>query len=178
MPSYQLYETLELSQSCSVSSESFADFPQQLAKPCEQDADIRSAYKRLSLLHHPDRTGNGDPARFQQIQHAYEVLSDPTQRSDYDEFGDEGAKGGFRRGPTFDDDDEADLEDLFGAFFDMGFGGPPPGAGAGGPRRGPRRAHPSPPSNVTVDVTLEELYSGVTKKVGLERTRKCKSCEG
>eukprot|EP00188_Purpureofilum_apyrenoidigerum_P003490 Plantae.Rhodophyta-Purpureofilum_apyrenoidigerum.ctg36803.p1 GENE.Plantae.Rhodophyta-Purpureofilum_apyrenoidigerum.ctg36803~~Plantae.Rhodophyta-Purpureofilum_apyrenoidigerum.ctg36803.p1 ORF type:complete len:151 (-),score=25.86 Plantae.Rhodophyta-Purpureofilum_apyrenoidigerum.ctg36803:165-617(-) len=48
------------------------------------DAAIRQAYRRLSLVHHPDRTGSKDSTAFQKLSRAYEVLSDPELRLQYD----------------------------------------------------------------------------------------------
>jgi len=47
------------------------------------DEDIKRAYRKLAAKHHPDREG-GDTAKFQEIQSAYETLSDPGKRSQYD----------------------------------------------------------------------------------------------
>ena len=60
----------------------------------EKDADynaIRKAYYRLARTHHPDR--GGDKEKFQEIQQAYEVLSDKDKREMYDRYGEEGIIG-------------------------------------------------------------------------------------
>lgn len=75
-----------------------------------------------------------------------------------------------------------DEEEFMNSFMDQmfgggGMGGPPPGAGAGGrPRQ--RRKTQTPPSQIDLHLTLEELYCGCTKTIGLERTRTCTSCKG
>ncbi|KAI5475844.1 hypothetical protein MNV49_000808 [Pseudohyphozyma bogoriensis] len=55
----------------------------------EQDAEIKKAYRRLALLHHPDKQSSSStpstPEKFQQIQSAYEVLSDASKRKSYDQ---------------------------------------------------------------------------------------------
>ena len=53
--------------------------------------EIRQAYKKLASIHHPDK--GGDTAKFQEIQSAYETLSDPQKKTEYDM-----PKGGFPGG--------------------------------------------------------------------------------
>lgn len=57
------------------------------------EADIKKAYRKLAVRHHPDK--GGDPERFREIAGAYEVLSDPEKRAKYDEFGEEGLEASF-----------------------------------------------------------------------------------
>lgn len=54
---------------------------------------IKKAYKKLLIKHHPDK--GGDPEKFRQIQEAYEVLSDPEQKDIYDKYGEDGLKKGY-----------------------------------------------------------------------------------
>ena len=65
------------------------------------EAEIKSAYRKLALKHHPDRNqGNkSSETKFKEINEAYEVLSDPQKRKLYDQFGKEGAQGGYRPPP-------------------------------------------------------------------------------
>lgn len=74
-----------------------------LSKDCTEE-EIQKSYKRLAALLHPDR--HRDPAlkkaadsRFQAINHAFEVLSDPQKRVIYDELGEEGLKSELKVGP-------------------------------------------------------------------------------
>lgn len=144
------------------------------------DVQIKKAYRKLALQHHPDKQATGpdgtpaDSTKFQQIQHAWEILSDPDKRADYDEFGEEGSRA---RGAGDDDlFDGADFfADLFGAGGGFG-GGPRPGPGGGRPRQ--RRKTQTAPSQVELSVTLEELYTGAHKTLLVERTRTCTTCTG
>src|SRR5438445_5092649 len=86
---------------------------------------IKSAYRKLALQHHPDRNP-GDPQaaeRFKDASEAYAVLSDPEKRARYDQFGHAGvagagsSAGGFA---GFDPSIFAEFSDLFGAFFGFG----------------------------------------------------------
>merc|ERR1719262_1023286 len=72
------------------------------------DAEIKKAYRKLAVKHHPDK--GGDPEKFKEITRAYEVLSDSEKRSKYDKFGEEG----------LDDDGGGDPTDIFEAFFGGG----------------------------------------------------------
>ena len=64
------------------------------------DDDIKKAYKRLAIKHHPDKNGGSEEAKkmFQEISEAYEVLSDSEKRKIFDMYGEEGLKGGVPMG--------------------------------------------------------------------------------
>ncbi len=97
-------------------------------------AELKSAYRKLALQHHPDRNPNDPEAaeRFKQASEAYAVLSDPDKRARYDQFGHAGvgasAGGGFS---GFDPSIFSDFSDLFGEIFGFGGGGRSPRAPAG-----------------------------------------------
>merc|ERR1719355_438936 len=80
------------------------------------EADIKKAYRKLAVKHHPDK--GGDPEKFKDITRAYEVLSDDEKRKRYDRFGEEGLEEGGGGG---------DAQDIFDAFF----GGGRRGSGGG-----------------------------------------------
>lgn len=65
------------------------------------EAEIKSAYRKLALKHHPDRNQGNKSAegKFKEINEAYEVLSDPQKRKLYDQFGKEGSRDGYRPHP-------------------------------------------------------------------------------
>ena len=81
--------------------------------------DIKKAYKKLALKHHPDR--GGDPEKFKEINTAHEVLSDKDKREAYDRHGEEGVRQGGGGGGGAD-------------IFERMFGG-----GMGGGHRGPAK---------------------------------------
>lgn len=153
------------------------DIPSRVLKA----AELKKAYRSLSLRHHPDRqaSSNGtdgpppDHSKFQEIQNAYETLSDPERRDEYDHFGEKGARGAGAGGGM-------DEEEFMNSFMDSMFG-PPPGMGRGGgppPRPRQRRKTQTPPSEIDLALTLEELYCGCTKTIAIERKRTCASCKG
>src|SRR3989338_8455421 len=90
------------------------------------DDELKKAFRKLALEHHPDRGGNAE--KFKEINEAYQVLSDPKKRQVYDQYGAEAANQGFQGGAGgfggFGQNanvDFGDLGDMFGEMF--GFGG-------------------------------------------------------
>ena len=122
-----------------------------VAKSASAD-ELKKAYRKLARQYHPDKNP-GDAVRrreFKEVQHAYDVLSDPEKRKQYDSFG--SANG--RAGPTNVDFGDFDLGDLFGGLF--GGGG---GAAAAGPRR-PQRGQRGSDVEVEVRISFEDSLQG------------------
>ena len=123
--------------------------------------DLKKSYRRLARKYHPD--ANSDPsaeAHFKEVSQAYEILSDPERRANYDRFGsDAGAGNPFGAGSVQD-------------IFDMFFGG----MGARQPqRRGPQ---PGPDAEMAVDISLEEAAFGATHEVSVNLAQRCEKCGG
>lgn len=122
-------------------------------------ADIKKAFRKLALEHHPDR--GGDPEKFKEISAAHEVLTDAEKRKIYDEGGLEALRGeGGGDGH----------DDIFSMFFGGGRGGGG-GRGRGGPQKGDNIEHP-------YKASLEDLYNGKTVKLAISRDKPCQDCEG
>lgn len=120
--------------------------------------ELKKAYHKLAMKHHPDR--GGDKEKFQEIQTAYEVLSDKEKRDIYDKYGEEGLQeGGGRGGP-------GGFSDIFEMF------------GGGGGRRQPQGKQKKDPVVHPLKVTLEEIYTGKSTKISVNRERICAKCNG
>jgi molecular chaperone DnaJ len=130
--------------------------------------EIKQAYRALARRHHPDVAHDKSKAEhhFKEINEAYEVLSDPNKRAQYDRFGVVGNGAGSGAG------DFGFGGGSFGDIFDMFFGG------AGGPQ--PRRTGPERGADLRYDVeiSLEEAFSGTTKEIAFDRLEKCGRCKG
>jgi len=141
------------------------------------EEEIKRAYRKLAMQHHPDRNP-GDAsaeAKFKEATEAYEVLKDGERRARYDRFGHEAAGPSGAPGPGFDG---FDLSDALRAFMrDFGGGGAAGFedffGGAAGP--GPRRGQDL---RVRLKLSLEEIATGVKKKIQVKRQVKCETCLG
>ena len=133
-----------------------------------RDADaaaLKRSYRKLALELHPDRNPDNKDAeaRFTEASAAYQVLSDPEKRELYDRYGHDGPRGvggGF-----------SNVNDIFSAFSDI-FGDM--FGGAGGGRAGGRGAD----LETQVELTLEEVATGVPKELKLRRRGPCHGCQG
>src|SRR6478735_10737363 len=128
--------------------------------------DIKRAYRQLARQLHPDANPD-DPtaeARFKEVALAYEVLSDPQRRQQYDTYGDAGPQAGNPFGGT------GGLGDIFDMFFNGGspFGGQPP-APSGPPRGADLEA--------VVDLDFAEAVFGVETPVSVRTAVPCDDCE-
>lgn len=153
--------------------------------------DIKSAFKKLALKWHPDRWVSASDKekkdaeeKFKEASEAYEVLSDPDKRAKYDRFGFGGGAGfgdggGFSGGGFGGFDINDILNNLFGEGFDFRSGGS--GFGGFGGFGGQSRQKPvmrGRDIRTRVRLTLEEIASGVTKEVSIERYEQCPTCGG
>lgn len=135
--------------------------------------DIKSAYRKLAKKYHPDiNHEDGAAERFKEINEAYECLSDPQKKSNYDQFGSASGPQGFGgfgggAGGFGGFGDFSDLGDIFSNIFG-GFGG---GVRANQSVRG---------EDLQVQVTLsfEEAVFGCTKEINVSRYETCNHCSG
>jgi molecular chaperone DnaJ len=125
--------------------------------------EIKKAYRSLAIKYHPDKN-NGDPEsekKFKEVSEAYEVLSDPQKRSQHDNPRQSNQFGGF----GWDFSNNPFQTGDFSSFF-----------------TGNRNGHPHTSRgkniSITISLTLEEIISGVDKKVKLSRRDSCKLCSG
>jgi molecular chaperone DnaJ len=125
--------------------------------------ELKRAYRKLARQYHPDANPNDPDAaeHFKDVTRAYEVLSDPAKRANFDAYGDDRGPGasGFS--------DFGGISDLFSTFF----GGAAPGAGRRGPTRGADVL-------AEVELTLEEAAVGAEREVELNTLVECDECKG
>ncbi|XP_075700520.1 dnaJ homolog subfamily A member 1-like [Rhinoderma darwinii] len=129
-----------------------------IAASCD---DIKRAFRRLALKYHPDKNPNAGE-KFKQISKAYEVLSDSCKRDLYDRGGevalrDCSGEGSGHHGSSMD---------IFSVFF---------GSGSRSRSRGDRRGRTVTHS---LQVSLEDLYNGATRKLSLQKNIICPKCQG
>ncbi|RZS59048.1 molecular chaperone DnaJ [Microcella putealis] len=137
-----------------------ADHYETLGVARDASADeIKKAYRRLARELHPDVNPSGEAAeRFKQVTHAYDVLSDPNQRQQYD-LGGSGGMGGAGFGG-------------FGDIFETFFGG-------GQSQRGPRsRRERGQDALLRVEVELHEIIFGTTRTLEVDTAVLCETCNG
>ena len=157
------------------------DYYEVLAVPKNANQnEIKKAYRKLAFKYHPDKNkGDKDKEeKFKEASEAYQVLSDPKKREQYDRFGHSSfnGRGGFQ-----------DVGDIFSAFKDIfsegffnegsfgGFGGFEdlfsPSSGFRRPKKGNDLYHKT-------EISLEEVLTGVEKKVSFKGNSSCSTCKG
>ncbi len=151
------------------------------------DEEIKKAYKKSALKHHPDRNPNNPEAtaKFQEVGKAFATLSDPEKRKRYDQFGvidgENDGNGGMPAGMN--------PFDIFQNMFGGGGGGMPgmPGMpfgnifGMGGMQQnggGQQRNSKSSDKKITLNLSLTDVYKGKTIPIDFSKIICCDSCEG
>lgn len=144
--------------------------------------DIKKAYRKKAIQYHPDKNPGDKEAeeKFKEAAEAYEVLSDPQKRQRYDQYGfaGMGGAGGFNGGQGMN------MEDIFSQFGDLfeswGMGGGGHFSSFFGGQRGGggQRVRRGSDLRVRVHVTLEEIATGVDKKIRVKKLVPCQDCHG
>ena len=135
-----------------------------------REGDIKSAYRKLALQHHPDRNPDDPSAeeKFKEASEAYSVLSDPQKRAAFDRYGHAGLQGAAAQG--FNPDAFSDFSDILGDFFGFSdlFGG--------GRRR--TRARRGDDVRYDLEISFEEAVFGMSAEIQVPRTEACDHCHG
>ena len=139
--------------------------------------EIKKAYRKLALKYHPDKNPGDKEAeeKFKEAAEAYDVLSNEEKRRRYDQFGHAGVggagQGGFGGGMSMDDI-FSQFGDIFGSFGGFsGFGG----FGGG---RSARRVNRGTNLRVKVKMHLQEIATGIEKKIKVKKYVACQHCNG
>ncbi len=143
--------------------------------------EIKKSYRKIAMQFHPDRNP-GDKAaeeKFKEAAEAYDVLSTPDKKAQYDRFGHAGVggaagggfggQGGMRMEDIFQNFGDVFGDDMFGSFF--GGGG---GRGGGGRRQGTRGAN----LRVKLKMTYADIANGANKKIKVKKYVSCNTCSG
>jgi molecular chaperone DnaJ len=138
------------------------------------DAEIKSAYRKLAMKHHPDRNPGDHAAEehFKQCAEAYAILADADKRAAYDRYGHAGVSSAAGAG-GFDPSvfaEFGDLGDILGNMFGFGdlFGG---GRRRGGPQRGGDLRY-------DLEITFEESAQGAETTIQIPHQESCDTCHG
>jgi len=137
--------------------------------------EIKKAYRKLARQYHPDvnQADKGAEEKFKEIQEAYDVLSDPQKKGQYDRFGHQ--DGSFQGFGGFDNmrgysSGSGGIEDIFDAFFGGGFS------------TARRRSESAPQRGADlrfdIEITLEEAVKGKNTSINLQRLETCPDCGG
>ncbi len=125
-------------------------------KNASQD-EIKSAYRKLAKQYHPDvNKSPGAETKFKEVSEAYDVLSDPDKKLQYDTYG------------TVGDTGAEEAYDPFGGFNPFGGFG----------RRPRQTAEKGDNAKITINLTLQEMYEGIHKKIRMKKKITCPHCHG
>jgi molecular chaperone DnaJ len=133
------------------------------------DADIKTAFRKLAMKHHPDRNpGDKDcEHKFKELNEAYEILKDADKRAAYDRYGHAAFEQGAGGAAGFGADFASTFADIFDDFFGMG--------GRRGRTGGRERGNDV---RYTMEISLEEAYAGKTAQVRIPTSVICEVCSG
>ena len=140
------------------------------------EAEVKKAYRQMALKYHPDKNPGDAKSEdmFKEAAEAYEILSNPEKKARYDRFGHQGMGGAAGGGQHMN------MEDIFSQFGDI-FGGHSPFEsfyGGSQQTRGGRRVNRGTNLRVKVKLNLEEIVNGVEKKIKVNKSVNCQTCNG
>jgi len=142
------------------------------------DEDIKKAYRKLAMKHHPDRN-HGDTtkdaeSKFKEVKEAYEMLSDAQKRAAYDQYGHAGLDAQMGRSGGAGPEGFGGFAEAFGDIFGDIFG---QGGGGGGGRRG-QQVYRGSDLSYAMEITLEEAANGKDTQIRIPSWSDCEACHG
>jgi len=139
-----------------------------VAKTASED-EIKKAYRNLAKKYHPDVSKETNSAeKFKEVQEAYEVLSDPSKREQYNQFGHQGANFGGGSGfEGFNFGGFGGFEDILSSMF---------GGGSTSRSRGKNNRGSDLRTGITI--SFEEAAFGVEKEISINKHDTCSACSG
>jgi len=135
------------------------------------DVEIKKAYRKLAMAHHPDRNPDNhaeSSEKFKEATEAYEVLSDAQKRAAYDQYGFAGVQG--QSGGGYGGGGARDFSDVFGDIFGDFFGG--------GAQYGRSRATRGADLRYNMSISFEEAAFGKETTIKIPKTETCPTCSG
>src|SRR6185369_6566725 len=138
------------------------------------EEEIKKAYRKLAMKHHPDRNQEGDKgseAKFKEAKEAYEMLSDADKRAAYDQYGHAGVDPNMRGAGAGQEGFGGFAEafgDIFGDIFGQGRGG----------ARGGRQVYRGSDLSYAMEITLEEAANGKEAQIRIPSWESCETCHG
>ncbi len=136
------------------------------------DEELKKAYRRLAMKHHPDRNPDSNTAedKFKEAKEAYEVLADPDKRAAYDQFGHAGVDQAAGMGAGAGAAGFGGFADAFGDIFGDIFGG--------GGGRSRSNVYRGADLRYNLEVTLEDAARGTETRIRIPTMEECETCHG
>jgi len=144
------------------------------------EAEIKKAYRTLARKYHPDVNKEANATdKFKEVQQAYDILSNPQKKSQYDQFGitddsaqgfGQGGFGGGFSGFSGFSGGFGDLDDIIDSFFS--------GSRRGGSRQHESHEHRGEDLRYDLELSLEEVAKGLKKEINIFHMEKCQKCKG
>lgn len=121
--------------------------------------DIKKSYRKLAMIYHPDRNQSPDAeAKFKDIAEAYDVLSNPEKKQNYDNYGTSNNNGSF----SFNFNDFFNFGDMFNQAFDRQY----------------KRQRKGTDLRIKISITIQDVINGLSKKIKYKRKVVCNTCTG